>query len=254
MNLSQVPSSSYDDIAGIYHELWADWYLPAAKPALEKLFFSQVPPGSTVLDVCCGSGHVTKELVTRGYKVTGIDSSAALIAQARADLPDVDLRVQDARAIQLESRYQAALSTFDSLNHVLSIEELRSVFRGVCRVLEPGGMFVFDMNLEHAYLSDHDWRQRWTVNIRDGSIGLVRGSYDVDEKKARTEVIWFTRREADDLWEQRRSVVEQKCYPESEILIALNDAGFGEIEAVPAADAGIRSRLGVGRIFFVARV
>ena len=237
----------------MYHTLWADWYFPAAWPALDKLFFSQVPPGTRVLDVCCGSGHVTKELIARGYQVTGIDSSAELIAQARADLPGVDLRVQDARAIQLETRYQAALSTFDSLNHVLSLDDLRKVFNGVCRALEPGAMFVFDMNLEEAYLSDPGWRERWTVNIDDESVGLVRGTYDRFAKMARTELIWFIKNGTDDLWRQRRSVVEQRCYPQSEILLALDQAGFREIEAIRAEDAGIQSNLGIGRIFFVAR-
>jgi SAM-dependent methyltransferase len=248
--LPDAPSSSYDDIAGIYHALWADWYLPAAKPGLEKLFFSKVPGGATVLDVCCGSGHVTKELVARGYNVTGIDSSAALIAQARKDLPQIDLRVQDARAIHLPIRYDAALSTFDSLNHMMWIDELRQVFEGVHRVMAAGGLFVFDMNLEQAYLNDD---RRWTVNISDENVGLVRGTYDRREKKASTEIIWFVKAGPNNLWEQRRSVVEQRCYTKAEIVAALRGAGYREIEAVPAEDAGINSELGFGRIFFVAR-
>jgi SAM-dependent methyltransferase len=243
-------SSSYDEIAGIYHALWADWYFPAARPALEKLFFSQVPAGAAVLDVCCGSGHVTKELVKRGYNVTGIDSSAALIAQARLDLPELDLRVQDARAIQLPMRYDAALSTFDSLNHIMCIDELGRVFEGVHGVLVSGGLFVFDMNVERAYLSD---QRRWTVNITDENVGLVRGTYYPAEKKASTEIIWFVKAGENNLWEQHRSVVEQRCYTRAEVVAALREAGFCNIEAISAEDVGVTADLGFGRIFFVAR-
>jgi SAM-dependent methyltransferase len=243
-------SSSYDEIAGIYHELWADWYFPAASPALEKLFFSQLPAGAAVLDVCCGSGHVTKELVKRGYVVTGIDSSEALISQARKDLPQVDLHVQDARAIQLPMRYDAALSTFDSLNHILCLEELGRVFEGVHHVLLPNGLFVFDMNVERAYLSD---QRRWTVNISDESIGLVRGTYYPVEKKASTEIIWFVKAGENNLWEQHRSVVEQRCYTRTEVVAALREAGFRNIEAISAEDVGVTADLGFGRIFFVGR-
>jgi SAM-dependent methyltransferase len=246
--MSDAPASSYDEIAGLYHALWADWYFPAAKPALEKLFFSQVPAGAAVLDVCCGSGHVTKELVKRGYKVTGIDSSAALIAQARKDLPQADLKVQDARAIQLAMRYDAALSTFDSLNHVLNFNELRRVFERVRGVLVSSGLFVFDMNVERAYLHDH---QRWTVNIRDESVSLVRGSYSPQEKKASTEIIWFVKA-GESIWKQHKSVVEQRCYGRTEIVAALNETGFREIEAISAEDLGVTADLGFGRIFFVA--
>jgi SAM-dependent methyltransferase len=243
-------SSSYDDIAGIYHALWVDWYLPAARPALEKLFFLRVHRGASVLDVCCGSGHVTKELVARGYKITGIDASAALIAQARRDLPGVDFQVQDARAIRLDTRYDAALSTFDSLNHIMRLDELRKVFEGIQGALMPDGLFVFDMNVERAYLSDH---QRWTVNLTDESVGLVRGSYDRAEKKASTEIVWFRKTGKDNLWEQHRSVVEQRCYPQALVMEALSEAGFREIEATTAESAGITAELGFGRIFFSAR-
>jgi SAM-dependent methyltransferase len=248
--MPDAPASSYDEIAGMYHALWADWYFPAAKPALEKLFFSQVLAGVAVLDVCCGSGHVTKELVKRGYKVTGIDSSAALIAQARKDLPQVDLQVQDARAMQLPMRYDAALSTFDSLNHVMCIDELRQVFERVHRVLVSSGLFVFDMNVERAYLHDH---QRWTVNINDESVGLVRGTYSPQEKKASTEIIWFVKAGEDNVWKQHRSVVEQRCYTRTEIVGALSEARFRKIEALSAEDLGVTADLGFGRIFFVAR-
>jgi len=248
--MPDAPFSSYDEIAGIYHALWADWYFPAARPALEKLFFSQVPGGASVLDICCGSGHVTKELVKRGYQVTGIDSSAALVAQARKDLPEVDLRVQDARAMHLATRYHAALSTFDSLNHIMCIDELGRVFDRVHGVLVSNGLFVFDMNVERAYLSD---QRRWTVNISDESIGLVRGIYDPAEKKASTEIIWFVNTGRNNLWEQHRSIVEQRCYTRAEVVAALCEAGFHEIEAISAEDVGVTADLGFGRIFFVAR-
>jgi SAM-dependent methyltransferase len=242
-------TSSYDEIAGMYHALWADWYLPAAMPALERLFFSRVPPSARVLDLCCGSGHVTKELVKRGYNVTGIDASAELIALARKDLPGIDLRVQDARNLRLELQFDAVLSTFDSLNHVLSLNELEQVFAGIYRLLGPSGVFVFDMNLEEAYSAD---LHEWAVDVNGESVGLVRGTYDPMSQKAFTELIWFVRTGQDNLWRQHTSVVEQRCYQQLEILSSAHNAGFNHIEAVAAKDAGVTSQLGYGRIYFVA--
>ncbi len=243
-------ASSYDEIAGMYHALWADWYLPAAMPALERLFFGNIPAPARVLDLCCGSGHVTKELVKRGYSVTGVDNSAELIALARRELPDVDLRVQDARNLDLEARYDAVLSTFDSLNHILSLEGLRRVFEGAHRVLKAGGPFVFDMNLDEAYSMD---LREWAVDVKEQSVGMVRGKYDAAARRAFTELIWFVKTGTDSLWRQHRSVVEQRCYPLEEILLALNGAGFRQVEAIPAKQAGVTSDLGFGRVFFVAR-
>src|SRR5579875_1447042 len=244
MEMSE-PDSDYDEIAGLYHTLWADWYLPAATPALEKLLFSHIVAGARMLDVCCGSGHVTQELVRRGYQVTGIDASSELIAIARRTMPEADFRVQDARALRLEARYAAALSTFDSLNHMLSLDDLRQVFSRVHEVLDPGGIFVFDMNLEQAYTAD---LRQWSVTTHAREVALVRGLYDFDRRLAETEVIWFVRADEQNCWRQHRTVVKQRCYEKSEVLEALLRAGFAEIRAFEAAELGVSAELAFGRM------
>lgn len=244
------PRSSYDNVAGMYHALWADWYLPAAMPALEQLFFSQVPAGARVLDLCCGSGHVTRELVNRGYVVTGVDNSAELIALARHELPHVSFFVQDAMQLSLPGKFQAGLSTFDSLNHILTLDGLEQVFSGVSRSLDPGSLFVFDMNLAEAYSAD---LHQWSVDLREESAGLVRGKFDPFSKTATTELIWFVKAREGDCWRQHRSTVKQRCYPQADILSKLAAAGFQNIEAIAARYAGVTSELGFGRTYFAAR-
>ena len=249
--MSDRIASSYDEIAGMYHSLWADWYLPAAMPALERLFFSIVRPGARVLDLCCGSGHVTKELSARGYAVTGIDNSVSLIELARRELPHIDFRVEDARKLAFHGEYQAALSTFDSLNHILSLHELREVFCGVYRALAPQGLFVFDMNLEEAYSAD---LRQWAVDIKDDSVSLVRGKFNGATKKASTELIWFVKNPGENCWRKNQSIVEQQCYTQASILTALSEAGFRGIEAIAAPNVGVTSELGFGRTYFSAHV
>ncbi|MGC2660024.1 MAG: class I SAM-dependent methyltransferase [Bryobacteraceae bacterium] len=242
--------SSYDPIAGLYHDRWADWYFPAAHAALETLFFSQIPAGASILDICCGSGHVTRVLIERGYRITGIDASAELIKLATEDSPGIDFRVMDARRLSFERTYDAALSTFDSLNHVLSLIGLRQVFAGVLRALKPNGLFVFDMNLEEAYLAD---LKQWVVTSTGEDVSLVRGTYDTAAKIASTELIWFRRRDGSDLWERRRSVVEERCYKQQEIVEALAETGFVSIAAIAATQCGVAADLGYGRVFYSGR-
>jgi SAM-dependent methyltransferase len=243
-------SSSYDDVATMYHALWANSYLPAALPALERLFFCHLPTSAHVLDVCCGSGHVTAELVKRGYTVTGVDSSAELIQIARRDLPRVEFAVQDVRHLDLKGPFHAALSTFDSLNHILSLEDLHAVFSGVYEVLKPGGLFVFDMNLEEAYSLD---LHNWTVNVRHNAVGLSRGIYDPVTHTAHTELIWFTQNGSEDCWQRRQSIVEERCYEKQDILQALQFAAFRNIEVYSAEQLAVDKEFGFGRYFFSAR-
>jgi SAM-dependent methyltransferase len=243
-------ASSYDDIAGMYHALWVNSYLPAALPALESLFFSRVSPASRVLDVCCGSGHVTKELLKRGYRVTGVDSSSGLIEIARQYLPQAELHVQDVRHLDVTGPFDGALSTFDSLNHMLSLEELHAVFSGVYGALAAGGLFVFDMNLEEAYALD---LHQWAVNIRHDALCLWRGLYDTVTHTAHTELIWFKQTDSQDCWQRRQSIVEERCYEKHDILQALQFAGFRGIEVQAAIDLCPDKEFGNGRYFFSAR-
>lgn len=233
----------------MYDTFWADWYLPAAMPALEKLFFSFIPAQSRVLDLCCGSGHVTKELVRRGYNVTGVDNSAGLIELARSKLPGVDFRVQDAEQLNVDCPFQAALCTFDSINHILSLEGVQRVFTRVFSHLNAGGRFVFDMNLEQAYFLD---LRQWQVMLNDRAVSLVRGRYDPLIRKAETELIWFSRQGDAELWTRRMSVVEQRCHHQEEIVAALRRAGFTSVETVMSLQAGMQPEMAVGRIFFIA--
>ena len=55
----------------------------------------------------------------------------------------------------------AVFSTFDSLNHVMSLDDMERVFRNVHAVLEAGGCFEFDLNMEEGYL------QRLARQLRD---------------------------------------------------------------------------------------
>ncbi len=212
--------------------------------------FARLSPNASVLDVCCGSGHVTAELVKHGYDITGVDSSKALIEIARRDLPQVEFFVQDVRHLNVPGPFDAAISTFDSLNHILSLEDLQAVFSGVYSALKPGGLFVFDMNLEEAYSLD---LHQWLVNIRHDAVGLSRGMYDPVTHTAHTELIWFTQTASKDCWQRRQSIVEERCYEKPDIVQALQFSRFRNIEAHSAEELAVDKEFGFGRYFFSAR-
>ena len=145
---------AYDPFARVYNQHWG-FFATKAYPILEHLVLEKLPPGCAVLDLCCGTGQLAAELSRRGYRATGLDGSEGMIEIARKNAPDVDFVVQDARNIDLHREFAAAFSTFDSLNHVMSLDELEQVFRSVFTVLEGGGYFVFDLNMEEGF------RSRW---------------------------------------------------------------------------------------------
>ena len=136
---------AYDPFARIYDQHWG-FFATGVYPILDHLVLRNLPPGCAVLDLCCGTGQLAAKLSEEGYIATGLDGSEEMIKIARRNAPDVEFLIQDARNISLNRSFSAVFSTFDSLNHVMSLDELEQVFQNVHSVLEEGGYFEFDLN------------------------------------------------------------------------------------------------------------
>lgn len=95
-------------------------------------------PGEEILDIGCGTGHLTAKIATFGATVTGVDYSAEMIRQARGAYPGIRFEVADARAIPLETPFDAVFS-----NATLHwIREPERVISEIVRLLKPEGRFV----------------------------------------------------------------------------------------------------------------
>ena len=92
--------------------------------------------GERILDLGCGDGVLTQELAAMGARVTGVDSSQAMIAAAMAR--GLDARVADATALPFEAEFDAVFS-----NAVLHwVKDADAAIAAVRRSLKPGGRFV----------------------------------------------------------------------------------------------------------------
>lgn len=102
---------------------------------------SELGPFRHGLDVCCGTG--AGMLVLRPLcqgRVTGVDFSAGMLAQARSAHPDATWVRADARALPFAEVFDLAV-TFGALGHFLPTER-PALFEGVYRALRPGGLFT----------------------------------------------------------------------------------------------------------------
>lgn len=111
------------------------------------------------------TGHLTKKLIENHFVVTGIDGSAQMIEYARQNAPDAAFIVDDARYFNINEQFEYVISTGDSLNHILKLDELKSVFRNVYSILHSEGTFVFDMNMEKGFLEN--WALPFTFQKRN---------------------------------------------------------------------------------------
>lgn len=129
-----------------------------------------------VLELGCGTGKVTRRLAKAGYDMIGIDLSEEMLEIARekeldetfweceindfgeaerengtVSGNDILYLQQDMREFELFGTVGAVVSICDSMNYMTSEEDLLKVFKLVNNYLDPGGIFIFDMNTEYKY-------------------------------------------------------------------------------------------------------
>jgi SAM-dependent methyltransferase len=240
--------AAYDDFAWFYHRYWADEFHQLAVPVLERIWIPRLPAAARVLDVCCGTGYLAGILTARGYRVTGVDDSPAMIEYARRSAPGAAFHVASAADFRLSPEFDGAVSTFDSLNHILGQASLEAALRNTGDALRPGAPFAFDVLFEEAYRTH--WGENFAI-VRDDHVLTITGSrYDPRRRRARCIITMFRR--IDGVWSRADVTVEEQCYTRREIDAALSRAGFGEIACYDARDLGMANDLGEGRTFFVA--
>ena len=98
-------------------------------------------PGERILDIGCGTGHLTRQIADSGARVLGVDRSPAMVNAARNAYPDLQFEVADARNLRYQSEFDAVFS-----NATLHwIREPEMVIQGVWKALRPGGRFVAEL-------------------------------------------------------------------------------------------------------------
>jgi SAM-dependent methyltransferase len=238
----------YDDFAWFYNRYWNEDFHSLAFPILERIWLPRVPERGRVLDVCCGTGYLAGLLTERGRRVTGIDISAGMIAHAVENVPGAEFHVADVATFRLPGRYDGAVSTFDSLNHILDPRQLNAAFLRIAKALKPGAPLAFDILLESAYQTN--WADAFSV-VKDDHVLLISGTgFDFRTCLARCRITMF--RLVDGVWRRSDVEVQERCYSTEEIDAALAQAGFGGASYYDARDLGMSGQLGEGRTFVVA--
>ena len=108
-----------------------------------------------VLELGCGTGSMTQLLSAAGYDMIGVDNSEDMLEIAMEKKTGSGLNIlyllQDMREFELYGTVRAVVSVCDSINYITEEEDLLQVFRLVNNYLDPGGIFIFDMNTVYKY-------------------------------------------------------------------------------------------------------
>jgi trans-aconitate methyltransferase len=98
----------------------------------------QPRPGERILDVGCGTGQLTAEIARAGARVTGLDNSADMLAEARANYPELSFVLADATSFRFDEPFDAVFS-----NAALHwVKDHSAAAESIARALGSGGRFV----------------------------------------------------------------------------------------------------------------
>jgi SAM-dependent methyltransferase len=138
-------SEDYDAFAYAYDRALGERFFRAAKRLLTRVL-EKYDVGKTHLDVACGTGLAMEFFERRGFQSTGVDLSLPMLEAAR--LRASRLVAADMRALPLRSRFGIVTCLYDALNH---LDDLAPAFEAIRACMEPGSLFVFDMNNPAIY-------------------------------------------------------------------------------------------------------
>ena len=143
---------SYDTFARYYDELTANIDYHALAEYFDRLITRFGRGKGILLDLACGTGSLSVLLSEKGYDVIGTDASPEMLDIAFSKPHEgVQYLCQDMTELDMFGTIDAAVCALDSLNHLESTDDLRAVFEKVALFMNPGGVFVFDVNTPYKH-------------------------------------------------------------------------------------------------------
>lgn len=201
----------------------------------------------TILDVGCGTGQHAIELAARGYELTGVDLSEAMLAHARrksASLPTAS-RVRwvqgDARSFDVGGTFDMAIMMFAVIGYLTSNAQVLEGMRNIRRHLVPGGLFACDFWFGPAVLTERPGDRVRTMPTEHGEV--------IRTTRTELHILDHTADVTFRLWEmQGKQVIADSCemhrmryYFPQEFALLLSCSGFElvQLSAFPSLDAAL---------------
>ena len=137
------------ELAETYDLIYKDKDYGGETDFVEEIFrnFSSKPV-ETILDGGCGTGGHAMPLAQRGYQVTGIDASEAMIKRAREKANKAKLNIgfqtMDIRQLDLKQKFDACLFMFSVLGYITETGDILKTLAKVKRHLKKDSLFIFD--------------------------------------------------------------------------------------------------------------
>ncbi len=242
---------AYHNLAGSYDRLTNDVDYPAVVDFYNQILTREGISPRTAVDLACGTGSVTVLLAQMGLDVIGVDMSEEMLTQAAQkaqDLPHPPRFVRQAlQRLCLPRGVDLAVCALDSLDYLTDPADCQEALRRVYRALNPGGIFIFDVNTPEklramdgqVFLDEDDdvycvWRGEF-----DESTNICAYGMDLFQRSGR-------------VWQRSFEEHREYAYSQPQLTAYLQAAGFTHIRVY--GDRRMESpQPGEQRMYFKAR-
>lgn len=228
--------NSYHSFAQVYdlfmnnvpYTEWADY--------MQSLLSEHGIQDGLVLELGCGTGSITEILASKGYDMIGIDNSEDMLEIAIEKKiesgQDILYLLQDMREFELYGTVGAVISICDSMNYITDEEDMLQVFRLVNNYLDPGGMFVFDLNTIYKY-KEILGENTIAENQEEGSF-IWDNYFDEETGINEYDLTIFIPEGEDGLYRKYQEIHYQKGYELDVVKQLLKEAGLKFLAAYDA--------------------
>lgn len=243
--------NAYNALASSYDRLTNDVDYQAVIDFAHEILKREGVTPRTVADLACGTGSTTRILARMGYRVTAVDLSEDMLTEAVdkcADLENLPTFVHQAlQELRLPRAVDLAVCFLDSLDYILDPEDCAEAIRRVYKSLNPGGVFIFDVNTPEK------------LRAMDGQVFLDededvycvwRGEFDEESNICSYGMDLFQRE--GERWLRTFEEHQEYAYSVEQLTGYLKQAGFTQIQ-VYADREFCPPRPGEQRVYFKAR-
>ena len=195
--------NAYENLAVSYDRLTTDVDYEATVRFYNEILAREDLAPRTAVDLACGTGSVTALLARQGLQVTGVDMSEEMLTVAWEKCQDLEqpprFICQKLQELWLPRGVDLAVCALDSLDYITDPEDCAEAIRRVYKALNPGGIFIFDVNTPEklramdgqVFLDEDDdvycvWRGEFDEETNICSYGM-----DLFQRKGQTWVRSF---------------------------------------------------------------
>jgi SAM-dependent methyltransferase len=193
---------------------------------IEKIFKNFKIKPKTILDLACGTGIPTILFAKRGYRMIGVDLSNAMleVLQKKSREYDITTYQTDIRDFTLPEPVDAAICLYDSINYLLTGDDLKRCFQCIRVALKKNGLFVFDMNT--SYGLSVFWGNRETIREAGNIHSIWQNVYDEKTEISTLHLTCYIKNENRSFEETH----QERGYQLPYVQALLQDSGFTEVK------------------------